>query len=392
MSNLKTTKAYTSNLDNFILNNQSRINSWLESKKANDAPLYASIDIRNSGFKISPIDTNLFPSGFNNISSEGLNDATKYFSAHIKKNFPNTKKIGLISEQFTRNLNYHENLKVLLKALKDTNLEVRLLTINEDTNGTQNLPFYKFQKQNSIIFTDDNWTPDLIILNNDLTEKVPEKLMNLSIPILPNLKYGWHNRKKCLHYKAYNDLVNEFCLEFNLDPWLISTYYSKCTNINFKKKEGLECIAKNIDELIIKIQNKYDEYQIQQETFVFIKANNGTFGRGIISVKNGQEIIDINKKLRHSLNTVKDNVINSEVIIQEGIPTIEKYNEYPAESIIYLVGSNVIGKFIRYNTVKGIEHNLNSKGMLFTSNSKIYPSEFLLSKLANIAVSYEKIK
>ena len=45
---------------------------------------------------------------------------------------------------------------------------------------------------------------------------------------------------------------------------------------------------------------------------------------------------------------------------------------------------------MRYNTVKGINNNLNSKGMLFTQNSKISPSELLLSKLATIAVAYEK--
>jgi glutamate--cysteine ligase len=111
-----------------------------------------------------------------------------------------------------------------------------------------------------------------------------------------------------------------------------------------------------------------------------------------MSVKTGGEIINLNKKLRHSLNTIKDNVINSEVIIQEGIPTIEKVENYPAESIIYLVGAKVIGKFMRYNTVKGIDNNLNSKGMLFTQNSEISPSELLLSKLATIAVAYETIE
>ena len=56
------------------------------------------------------------------------------------------------------------------------------------------------------------------------------------------------------------------------------------------------------------------------------------------------------------------------------------------------MGAKVIGKFMRYNTVKGIDNNLNSKGMLFTQNSKISPSELLLSKLATIAVAYEKIE
>jgi len=394
MHNLKKNEinSYIDDLDNFILKNEKLIETWIKTKELKDTPLYSSIDIRNSGFKISPIDTNLFPSGFNNISKQGLQKATQYFLQYFSKFFPDANKIALVSEQFTRNVNYYENIKFLLKALQDTNLEVRVLIMGEESIDVEGLTFFQFQKQNSVIVTNDNWSPDLIVLNNDLTEKIPEKLTALSIPILPNLKYGWHSRRKCSHYKAYNDLIDLFCIEFKIDPWLISTYYSKCINVNFKKKEGLQCIAQKIDKLIVEIQKKYDEYQIKREPVVFIKPNNGTFGRGVMSVKSGDEIINLNKKMRHSLNTIKDNVINSEVVIQEGIPTIERVEDYPAESIIYLVGAKVIGKFMRYNTVKGVDNNLNSSGMLFAKNLEISPSELLLSKLATIAVSYEKIE
>ena len=36
---------------------------WLEYA----APFYASVDLRNAGFKLAPVDTNLFPGGFNNF-------------------------------------------------------------------------------------------------------------------------------------------------------------------------------------------------------------------------------------------------------------------------------------------------------------------------------------
>jgi hypothetical protein len=31
-------------------------------------PFYGSVDLRNAGFKLAPVDTNLFPGGFNNLS------------------------------------------------------------------------------------------------------------------------------------------------------------------------------------------------------------------------------------------------------------------------------------------------------------------------------------
>src|SRR5215212_8886673 len=41
-------------------------NHWLE----HDVPFYASVDLRNSGFKLAPVDTNLFPGGFNNLNPD----------------------------------------------------------------------------------------------------------------------------------------------------------------------------------------------------------------------------------------------------------------------------------------------------------------------------------
>ncbi len=56
------------NLERIILNNQTTIESWFRNAWRDvQIPFYASVDIRNSGYKIAPVDTNLFPSGFNNL-------------------------------------------------------------------------------------------------------------------------------------------------------------------------------------------------------------------------------------------------------------------------------------------------------------------------------------
>lgn len=36
------------------------------------APFYGSMDLRNSGFKLAPVDANLFPRGFNDLNKEIL--------------------------------------------------------------------------------------------------------------------------------------------------------------------------------------------------------------------------------------------------------------------------------------------------------------------------------
>ena len=41
---------------------------WME----HTPPFYTSVDLRNAGFKLAPVDTNLFPGGFNNLTTEML--------------------------------------------------------------------------------------------------------------------------------------------------------------------------------------------------------------------------------------------------------------------------------------------------------------------------------
>ena len=50
------------NIHENIIANHQQIEGWFRNQWLKyPAPFYSSIDIRNSGFKISPIDTNLFP-------------------------------------------------------------------------------------------------------------------------------------------------------------------------------------------------------------------------------------------------------------------------------------------------------------------------------------------
>ncbi|MEN9848401.1 MAG: hypothetical protein RL368_1141, partial [Pseudomonadota bacterium] len=60
-------------LEAHLLANQSSIEQWLRQQwLQTPAPFYASVDLRNAGFKIAPVDTNLFPAGFNNLNTSSL--------------------------------------------------------------------------------------------------------------------------------------------------------------------------------------------------------------------------------------------------------------------------------------------------------------------------------
>jgi glutamate--cysteine ligase len=53
------------------------------------------------------------------------------------------------------------------------------------------------------------------------------------------------------------------------------------------------------------------------------------------------------------------------VAIQEGVPTATLVDRLAAEPVVYLLGDQLLGGFLRTNTEKGDEENLNSQGMVF---------------------------
>ncbi len=400
-------------LTNKVEKNWPQINIWLNDqfKSSVTLPFYSSIDLRESHFKIAPVDTNLFPAGFNNITIDPeltnrcSNLIAKYLSKHPK--LAKTKKILLIAESLTRNSYYLSNVKSLKEILENANYEVKVGMLNHDDldyqDGTvaldvnnEQLIIEKLIKTDRKLETVSGFLPDLIILNTDLTQGVSELLIEIDQNIIPDTKYGWYNRSKYQHFEKYNILVESLAKDFQFDPWLISTFIKRSTNINFIEKVGLEHIAKQVDELINKIRVKYQEYQINDKPYVFVKSDNGTYGLGITKVYNPEQILNLNKRTRQSINKIKHGVINSTVMIQEGIPTVlssENYdlnNRYPAEELIYSIGGEPAASLIRFNPRKESSDNLNSPGMkIKLIHNPIAKINELIVRLANLATCYE---
>lgn len=84
---------------------------WME----HTPPFYTSVDLRNAGFKLAPVDTNLFPGGFNNLSNEMLPLAIQAAMGAVEKICPEAKNLLLIPEKHTRNLFYLSNIERLMQ-------------------------------------------------------------------------------------------------------------------------------------------------------------------------------------------------------------------------------------------------------------------------------------
>lgn len=389
-------------LDDIMKSKSDNIEEWILELESNKAScFYTSIDLRYSGYKIAPVDTNLFPAGFNNLSEYGQKKATKLADNFLLSHFEKVNKILILSENYSRNLYYIDNLLALKSILENSNKEVEVAMLIEG-NSAENLELesaskgfltlYTVKKNDTgYLSTSKNFIPDIIILNNDLTNGIPKILENVKQPIIPSVHLGWHNRRKSTYFYYYNKVLQNFCDTFNLDSFFMQCLFRKCEKLDFKYKKGLELLAEHTNLLLSEIAEKYKSHNIKDEPYVFIKADQGTYGRGIMVVREAEEVLQMNKKHRHNMHIIKDGIHNTQVILQEGIKTIETVNKQSAEGLIYLVNNTPVDTIYRVNREHNQFNSLNSSGMYFVNDHipayrKVL---YLIAKLANIAAIYE---
>src|SRR3989344_149065 len=101
---------------------------WME----HPPPFYTSVDIRNAGFKLAPVDTNLFPGGWNNLTKEMLPLAVQAAMAAIEKICPEARNLLIIPENHTRNTFYLANVVQLQRIFNMAGLNVRVGSISPE--------------------------------------------------------------------------------------------------------------------------------------------------------------------------------------------------------------------------------------------------------------------
>ncbi|MDE2118965.1 MAG: glutamate--cysteine ligase, partial [Betaproteobacteria bacterium] len=339
------------NLEQRILSAQPVIEHWFRTQwLEHTIPFYTSVDLRNSGFKLAPVDTNLFPGGFNNLNPDFLPLCVQAAQSAIEKICPEARGVLLIPENHTRNQFYLQNVGQLALILKQAGLKVRigslLPEITEPTaiqlpgGGTLTLePLVRRGRRLGL----EDFDPCVVLLNNDLSAGVPDILQNLEQAVLPPLIAGWTTRRKSHHFAAYDRVAGEFAKLLGIDPWLINPYFSTCGKIDFRQRTGEECLAVKVDSILQKMRVKYAEYGVQEEPFVIVKADAGTYGMGIMSVKDASEVRDLNRKQRNKMAVGKEGLQVHDVLVQEGVYTFENINDAVAEPVVYMVDHFVVG-------------------------------------------------
>jgi len=277
-----------------------------------------------------------------------------------------------VPENHTRNQFYLQNVAKIVTILKQAGMRVRvgslLPEITQATDialpngGTLTL---EPLRRNGNRLSVDGFDACVVLLNNDLSAGVPEILQNLEQAVFPPLSAGWYMRRKSNHFAAYDRVANDFAQMLGIDPWLVNPYFATCNQVNFQERIGEECLAAQVDGVLQKMRAKYAEYGVKSDPFVIVKADAGTYGMGIMTVKDASEITGLNRKQRNKMAVVKEGLQVHDVLIQEGVYTFENINDAVAEPVIYMIDRYVVGGFYRVHTGRGVDENLNAPGMSF---------------------------
>ena len=333
-------------------------------------PIYSSYDIRDSGFKVSNVDANIFPAGFNNICPTDKESSEQLFADYLESHYGSqVKKILLVTEEHTNNPYYWSNVLSIKKVLENAGQSV-LVAIPQRLSEPLTVTSSTGEALQVVSAFEDSaevkaFKPDMVISNNDFSDPHEEWVKQLTLPMNPPSGLGWFQRKKSRYFHFYNQLVEEFSKVAGIDPFYLNVRTEVFENFDLGDDDSLQQLSVRVDEMMKELQVEYDKRQIKEKPFVFVKNNAGTYGLAVIRVSSGAEVLEWNYKSRKKMKAAKGGREVAEVIIQEGIPTRVQAEGATAEPAIYMIGCELAGGFLRTHPEKNSSESLNSPGAVY---------------------------
>jgi len=354
-------------LEQRILESMPAIERWFRLEwMEHTPPFYCSADLRNAGFKLAPVDCDLFPGGFNHLTPEMLPLAVQAAMAAIEKICPEAKNLLMIPAEQTHSSFYLANLQQLIAVFTQAGLNVRLGSLDASLKQPQVLPLAEGGELmlEPLLRTRGrlglkNFDPCTILLNHDLPDGVPKVLQNLHEQyLLPPLHAGWSMRRKSQHLRSYEELAKKFAKLLGMDPWLINPMHALCPQVDLRERAGQEGLRSQVETLLGKVKRKYKEYGINERPFVVVKPDTGSSSRGILTLRDAKDIDAL-------LQAGAELPAAGALLVQEGVPTYERMHDAVAEPVVYMIDRYVVGGFYRVHAERGIDENLAVPGSAF---------------------------
>ncbi|MBP9906943.1 MAG: glutamate--cysteine ligase [Rhodoferax sp.] len=404
-------------LEQRVLDSMPAIERWFRLEwMEHTPPFYSSVDIRNAGFKLAPVDTNLFPSGWHNLTPEMMPLAVQAAMAAIEKICPEARNLLMIPENGKPSSFYLESLVQLQRIFNMAGLNVRLGSIDPAVKKTTS---YDLQNGGTVTLEPvirgkrrlglKDFDPCTILLNNDLMAGVPGILEEIFEQyLLPPLHAGWPTRRMSSHYKAYEEVAKRLGKLMGVDPWLINPLFEKCEEVELGQAKGLDCLSAQVDLVLTRVRRKYKEYGIKEKPFVVVKADHGTHELGVVTVRDARDMQALRDRVSSLTHGRKTPWLPHDFLVQEGVLTQERVNDAVAEPVIYTMDRYVVGGFYRVHAGRGVDEALNAPGsdyvpLAFEHSTQLpqpgvkpgasVPNRFymygVVGRLAMLAASYE---
>lgn len=402
-------------LEQRVLDSMPAIERWFRLEwMEHTPPFYSSVDIRNAGFKLAPVDTNLYPGGWNNLTEDMLPLAVQAAQAAIEKICPEARNLLVVPENHSNNTFYLANVAQLVRIFQMAGLNVKVGSIDPAIKSPKKIelphgesvclePVVRSKRRLGL----KNFDPCTILLNNDLSAGAPGILEDLHEQyLLPPLHAGWSVRRKSRHFRSYEEVSKRFGKLLGIDPWLINPMSSHAEDVDLSTGAGQDLLATHVDQLLTKVRRKYKEYGINEKPFVVVKPDNGTNGVGVMTVRDMKDLEALFKKPRSGGRPAP--ALGSEIIFQEGVLTRERVHDGVAEPVVYMMDRYVVGGFYRVHAGRAIDENLDAPGasyvpLAFSESAHLpqpgakpgasAPNRFymygVIGRLAMVAASYE---
>ncbi len=346
------------------------ITAWMRAKRAEvPIPIYGSVDVRDAGWKVGVVDANHFPAGFNNVAKEELEHLAQLFAEHLGRTHPGCKWVHLLPESHTRNQAYVENIASIKTMIEHAGYQctVGSLALNEfaSLHGiTGPLMLTNVEVDEHDTLTVNGQRPDLILLNNDLTEGAIPGLASATTTPPPQM--GWHRRRKSEHYIALQPYVEEVASILQIDPWHLMPEWMVSEDKCLTEEPCKRRLAGEINAFLDRLRAKYQSMGIDREPKVVFKNDSGTYGLGVMVLSSGDEILNLSNRKANKLRYAKGGASVENYLIQEGIPTVLTTEDNETlEPVVYLVDGEAASWFYRINGKKSDMENLNSPSARF---------------------------
>jgi len=406
-----------SELEQRFLDSMPAIERWFRLEWMEHTPLvYSSVTLRNSGFKLAPVSTNLYPSEWSQLAPEMSPLAVQAAMTAIQKICPEAKNLLIIVANKIADSNYLDSLSQLQQLFQRAGLHVRIGSIDGQLKEKNNLTVSSGEslliepviREKGRIGLKD-FDPCTILLNNNLIAGIPGILEDLHQQyLLPPLHGASNFRRKSNYSNCYEMVTKRMGKVLAVDPWLFTPMHETCGKLFMQEPNDMLYLKEKVNALLAKIKRKYKEYGIKEKPFVVVKADNSSACSSMAIVRDANDLQTFYFGFKEAELSGADIHPAVEILVQEGILTKEQISDSVAEPVVYMMDRYVVGGFYRIHPSMGIDDDLKAPGSSYIPISSEKESEMaqkevefgarrpnrfymygVVARLAMLASSYE---